>query len=396
MAEAVICEAVRTGTGKRDGRLAGIHPVDLLAETLNGLVDRSGVDPERVDDVITGCVDQAGEQALNVGRNGWLAAGLPESVPATTIDRQCGSSQQALHFAAQGILAGSYDIAVACGVESMTRVPMMSNVGDANPFGERMTQRYPSGLVPQGISAELIAAKWGISREQCDRLALTSHRRAAAAAESGAFSDEILPLKVPGPGGDMIEHGNDESIRPDTSLEKLAGLQPAFYSESVAQAHPEIPWVVTAGNASQISDGAAALLVCERRTAERLGLTPRWRVHTMALAGTDPILMLTGPIPATRNVLGRAGLELDDIGHVEINEAFASVVLAWQAELGADPDKVNPRGGAMALGHPLGATGARLTTTLVHALEQQQGRFGLQTMCEGGGLANATIIERLG
>lgn len=396
MAEAVICEAVRTGTGKRDGRLAGIHPVDLLADTLNGLVDRSGVDPERVDDVITGCVDQAGEQALNVGRNGWLAAGLPESVPATTIDRQCGSSQQAVHFAAQGILAGSYDIAVACGVESMTRVPIMSNVGDADPFGERMAERYPSGLVPQGISAELIAAKWGISREECDRLALTSHQRAAAAAESGAFSAELLPLKVPAPGGGMIEHENDESIRPDTSLEKLGGLQPAFYSERVAEARPEIPWVVTAGNASQISDGAAALLVCERATAERLGLTPRWRVHTMTLAGTDPILMLTGPIPATRKVLARAGLELDDIDHVEINEAFASVVLAWQAEFGADLEKVNPRGGAMALGHPLGATGARLTTTMAHALEQQHGRYGLQTMCEGGGLANATIIERLG
>lgn len=396
MAEAVICEAVRTGTGKRNGRLAGVHPADLLADTLKGLVDRSGLDPERVDDVIAGCVDQAGEQALNVGRNAWLGAGLPESVPATTIDRQCGSSQQALHFAAQGILAGSYDIAVACGVESMTRVPMMSNVGDANPFGEGMTARYPSGLVPQGISAELIAAKWGISREECDRLALASHERAAAAAEAGAFGDEILPLKVPGPEGGMVEHTSDESIRPDTSLEKLGGLQPAFYTEDVARARPEIPWVVTAGNASQISDGAAALLVCERQTAEQLGLTPRWRVHTMALAGTDPIMMLTGPIPATRKALGRAGLELSDIDHIEINEAFASVVLAWQAELGADLDKVNPRGGAMALGHPLGATGARLTTTMLHALEQQQGRFGLQTMCEGGGLANATIIERLG
>jgi acetyl-CoA acyltransferase len=396
MREAVICEAVRTGVGRRGGALAGAHPVDLLADTLGGLVDRSGVDPEQVDDVVAGCVDQAGEQALNVARNAWLGAGLPESVPATTVDRQCGSSQQALHFAAQGVLAGSYDVAFACGVESMTRVPMMSNVGEANPFGHRMTERYDGGLVPQGISAELIAAKWGLSREDCDRLALSSHRRAEAAAESGGFADEILPVKVPGADGALVEHVADEGIRPDTSLEKLAGLEPAFYDERAAAAHPEIPWVVTAGNASQISDGAAALLVCEREVAERLGLTPRWRIHTMALAGTDPILMLTGPISATRKALERSGLGLDEIYHVEINEAFASVVLAWQAETGADWAKVNPRGGAMALGHPLGATGARLMTTLVHALEQSGGRFGLQTMCEGGGLANATIVERLG
>lgn len=396
MRDAVICEAVRTGVGRRGGALASVHPVDLLADTLDGLIDRCGVDAERVDDVIAGCVGQSGEQALNVARNAWLAAGLPESVPATTVDRQCGSSQQALHFAAQGVLSGAYDVAVACGVESMTRVPMMSNVGSADPFGERMADRYPGGLVPQGVSAELIAARWELSRDDCDRLALASHRRAAAAAESGAFGSEILPVKVPGPGGGPVEHATDEGIRPTTDLDQLAGLEPAFRSEELASAHPEIRWVVTAGNASQISDGAAALVVCERDTAERLGLAPRWRVHTTALAATDPILMLTGPIPATRKVLARAQLDLDDMDHVEVNEAFAPVVLAWQRDLGADPDRVNPRGGAVALGHPLGASGARLATTMLHALEREGGRYGLQTMCEGGGLANATIVERLG
>lgn len=396
MRDAVICEAVRTGAGRRGGALANVHPVDLLGDTLNGLIDRCGVDAERVDDVIAGCVGQSGEQALNVARNAWLAAGLPESVPATTVDRQCGSSQQALHFAAQGVLSGAYDVAVACGVESMTRVPMMSNVGSADPFGERMADRYPGGLVPQGVSAELIAARWELSRDDCDRLALASHQRAAAAAEAGAFGAEILPVKVPGPGGDPVEHATDEGIRATTDLDQLAGLDPAFRSEELASAHPEIRWVVTAGNASQISDGAAALVVCERDAAERLGLIPRWRVHTTALAATDPILMLTGPIPATRKVLGRAQLDLDDMDHVEVNEAFAPVVLAWQRELGADPDRVNPRGGAVALGHPLGASGARLVTTMLHALERDGGRFGLQTMCEGGGLANATIVERLG
>lgn len=396
MRDAVICDAVRTGVGKRGGALAGVHPVDLLADTLGGLVGRCGLDAERVDDVIAGCVGQAGEQALNVARNAWLAAGLPESVPATTVDRQCGSSQQALHFAAQGVLSGAYDVAVACGVESMTRVPIMSNVGSADPFGERVAERYPGGLVPQGISAELIAARWELTRHACDRLALVSHRRAAAAAQSGGFDAEILPIKVPDAEGRTVEHAADEGIRPTTDLDKLGGLEPAFWSREAARAHPEIPWVVTAGNASQISDGAAALLVCGRAAAERLGLVPRWRVHTMALAATDPILMLTGPIPATGKALARAGLHIDDLDHIEINEAFAPVVLAWQHELDADPEKVNPRGGAMALGHPLGASGARLSVTMLHALEADGGRYGLQTMCEGGGLANATVVERLG
>ncbi|CAN5798953.1 thiolase family protein [soil metagenome] len=396
MPEAVIVEAVRTAAGKRGGRLASWHPVDLLGATLAGLLDRAGVDPERVDDVIGGCVDQVGEQALNVTRNAWLGAGLPESVPATTVDRQCGSSQQALHFAAQGVMAGSYDIAIACGVESMSRVPMMSNIGGADPFGEGLLARYPEGLLPQGISAELIAARWSVTREEADAIALASHRRAAAATDSGRFADEIMPVKVTLADGTVAEHSTDEGVRPETSAEALSGLRPAFHSPQVAAARPELPWIVTAGNASQISDGASALLVMTREAAAALGCTPRWRVGTMTLAGTDPITMLTGPIPATRKALDRSGLSVADIDHFEINEAFATVVAAWLRELRADPEKVNPRGGAIALGHPLGASGGRLLTTMLHALEQTGGRFGLQSMCEGGGLANATIVERLG
>jgi acetyl-CoA acyltransferase len=396
MREAVIVEAVRSPVGRRNGKLSGTHPVDLLAHVLGGLVERTGIDPELVDDVVTGCVSQAGEQSINIGRNGWLAAGLPESVPATTVDRQCGSSQQAAHFAAQGVIAGAYDVAIACGVESMTRQPMMSNVGNANPFGTRMLERYANGLVPQGISAEIIAARWGLTREEADELALNSHRHAAAAADAGRFADEILPIKVTVEDGSVEELATDEGIRRDTSAEKLAGLQPAFYSEALAEAQPELPWVVTAGNSSQISDGAAALLIMTADKAAALGLTPRWRFHGFALAGTDPITMLTGPIPATQKVLERADMSVGDIDHFEINEAFATVVLAWQRELGADWDKVNPRGGAIALGHPLGGSGARLMTTMLHALEQNGQRWGLQSMCEGGGLSNATIIERLG
>jgi acetyl-CoA acyltransferase len=394
--EAVIVEAVRSATGKRNGKLAGVHPVDLLATVLGGLVERTGIDPELVDDVIGGCVDQVWEQSVNITRNAWLGAGLPESVPATTVDRQCGSSQQAAHFAAQGVIAGAYDVAIACGVESMTRVPMLSTVGDANPFGTKMPARYGNFLVPQGISAELIAARWGITREQCDEIALRSHQRAAAATAAGAFADEILPIKVTLPDGSVEELTADEGIRANASAEALAGLKPAFYSEAMAEARPEIPWVVTAGNSSQISDGAAALLVMSREKAEELGLTPRWRFHSFALAGTDPVTMLTGPIPATRKALAKAGLTVDDIDHFEVNEAFATVVAAWLAETGADAERVNPRGGAIALGHPLGGSGARLMTTMLHALEQTGGRFGLQAMCEGGGLANATIVERLG
>jgi acetyl-CoA acyltransferase len=396
MREAVIVEAVRTATGKRGGRLSGRHPVELLGDTLAGLLDRAGVDPGRVDDVIGGCVSQIGEQSVNVTRNAWLSAGLPESVPATTVDRQCGSSQQAAHFAAQGVIAGAYDVAIACGVESMTRVPMLSSVAGADPYGERVRARYEGGLVPQGISAELIADRWGIARDELDAIALASHQRAAAATDKGWFADEILPVKVTLPDGSVVEHSTDEGIRPDTSLEQLAGLEPVFRSEQASARFPEIPWVVTAGNASQISDGAAALLVMSREAAEELGRTPRWRFHTFALAGTDPLTMLTGPIPATRTALERSGLKVDVIDHFEINEAFASVIAAWRREIGVDDGRLNPRGGAIALGHPLGGSGARLMTTMLHALEQTGGRYGLQAMCEGGGLANATIVERLG
>jgi acetyl-CoA acyltransferase len=396
MREAVVVEAVRSAVGRRGGKLAGVHPVDLLGTVLSGLVERTGIDPERVDDVITGCVDQVGEQSLNIGRNAWLGAGLPESVPATTVDRQCGSSQQAAHFAAQGVIAGAYDIAIACGVESMTRVPMLSNTIGQNPFGDGMMARYGGQLVPQGFSAEMIAAKWGITREEADALALESHHRASAAADGGAFADEILPIKVTLPDGSVEEFSADEGIRRTTSAEKLAALKPAFHSEDAAAKYPDLRWVVTAGNSSQISDGAAALLVMTPQKAEELGLTPRWRFSTFSLAATDPITMLTGPIPATQKALAKAGLTVDDIDHFEINEAFATVVGAWLRETGADPARVNPRGGAIALGHPLGGSGARLMTTMLHALEQTGGRYGLQSMCEGGGLANATIVERLG
>ena len=396
MREVVIVEAVRSAVGKRDGALAGWHPADLLGHVLTGLVERAGIDPERVDDVIGGCVDQVGEQSLNVTRNAWLGAGLPESVPATTVDRQCGSSQQAVHFAAQGVASGAYDVAIACGVESMTRVPMLSNTVGKNPFGEHMVARYAGGLVPQGISAEMIAARWGITREEADGIALASHRRAAAATDAGAFGAEILPVKVTLPDGSVAEFAADEGIRRGSTMEKLAGLAPVFRTDEAAAAHPDLPWVVTAGNASQISDGAAAVLVMSREAADDLGLTPRWRFTTFALAATDPVIMLTGPIPATAKALAKAELSVDDIDHFEINEAFATVVAAWLRETGADPERVNPRGGAIALGHPLGGSGARLFTTMLHALEQTGGRYGLQSMCEGGGLANATVVERLG
>jgi acetyl-CoA acyltransferase len=396
--EAVIVEVVRTpvGKGKPGGALSGWHPVDLLAETLQALVDRTGLDPAEVDDVITGCVSQAGQQAFNVGRNAVLAAGFPESVPATTIDRQCGSSQQAVHFAAQGVIAGAYDVAVACGVEVMSRVPMFSSTMGQDPFGTRILERYEDGLVNQGISAELIAAKWGLSREQLDTFSAESHRRAQAATEDGRFAGELHAVAVDrgeGPTGETFDR--DEGIRPGTSVETLAGLQPAFQNAEVAARFPEIQWVVTAGGASQISDGAAAVLVVERSKAEALGLTPRAAVRHVAVAGDDPIFMLTGVIPATQKVLARAGLTIGDIDAFEVNEAFAPVVLAWQQETGADLAKVNVNGGAIANGHPLGASGAKLMTTLVSVLDQTGGRYGLQTMCEGGGMANATIIERL-
>lgn len=385
--EAVIVEAVRTAVGRRGGRLKDWHPVDLLAQTLSALVQHTQVDPRLVEDVIIGCVSQVGEQSLNVGRNAVLAAGFPETVPGTTVDRQCGSSQQAIHFAAQGVLSGAYDVVIAGGVEVMTRVPMGSSYmqGPGSPFGSQMLKRYDNGLVHQGISADLVAQKWEISRNELDEFSLESHRRAARATTEGRFSSQIVPIAVKNEDGTTDVFERDEGIRVDTSLEKLASLKPAFKPDGL----------ITAGNSSQISDGAAAVLIMERATAERLGLKPRARFVSFSLAGDNPILMLTAPIPATFKVLQRAGLTINDIDLVEINEAFASVVLAWQRETRADWQRVNVNGGAVAVGHPLGASGARLTTVLLHELERTGGRYGLQTICEGGGMANGMIIERI-
>jgi acetyl-CoA acetyltransferase family protein len=401
MREAVIVEAVRSPIGKRNGSLSGIHPVDLLATVLQELVTRAGVDPGLVEDNITGCVSQVGEQSLNVGRNAWLAAGFPETIPSTTVDRQCGSSQQAAHFAAQGVIAGAYDMVVASGIEHMTRVPMGSSMAGQNPFGATLPTRYEGKLVPQGISAELISTRWGLSREDQDDFAYRSHIRAARATREGFLHREIVPIKAPGEGGGEVLLEHDEGIRFEPNREKMGTLQAAFQAPHWEQMFPgEIGWTVTAGNSSQISDGASAVLIASREKAEALGLTPRARFVSFALAGDSPILMLTAPIPATRRVLDRAGLSLEDIDVVEINEAFASVVLAWKKELGIADDwfeeHVNPNGGAIAVGHPLGATGAKLMTTMLHELERRGGRYGLQTMCEGGGMANATVIERLG
>lgn len=384
--EAVIVEAVRTAVGRRNGRLKDWHPVDLMAQVLSALVQRTGLEPGLVEDVIVGCVSQVGEQSLNVGRNAALAAGFPETVPGTTVDRQCGSSQQAIHFAAQGVLSGAYDVVIAGGVESMTRVPMgSSSQGPGRPFGNQMIQRYDNKLVHQGISADLVAQKWEISREQLDEFSLESHQRAARARDEGRFNSQIVPITVKNEDGTSAIFDQDEGIRADTSLEKLASLKPAFKPDGL----------ITAGNSSQISDGAAAVLIMERATAERLGLKPRARFVSFALAGDNPILMLTAPIPATFKVLQKAGMTIDQMDRVEINEAFASVVLAWQHETQADMQRVNVNGGAVAIGHPLGASGARLTTVLLHELERSGGRYGLQTICEGGGMANAMIIERI-
>jgi acetyl-CoA acyltransferase len=392
MPTAVIVDAVRTPGGKRNGKLKNWHPVDLAAEALKAIASRNNLDPALVDDVIMGCVSQVGEQAFNVGRNAVLAAGWPESVPATTIDRQCGSSQQALHFAAQGVMSGAYDIVIAAGVEAMSRVAMGSSIGkDAGwPFGPEVIARYEpvGGLKNQGIGAEMIADQWDVSREDLDAFSAESHRRAAQATAEGRFDNEIVPIYVRNDEGQATDElmKSDEGIRPDSSVATLANLKPAFKEDGK----------VTAGNSSQITDGASAVLIMSEEKAKELGYTPRARFHTFALAGVDPVTMLTGPIPATRKVLDRAGLTLDDIDLIEINEAFASVVLAWQKELGVDLSKVNVNGGAIALGHPLGASGAKLCATLVNELERTGGRYGLLTMCEGGGLANATIIERLG
>jgi acetyl-CoA acyltransferase len=384
--EAVIVEAVRTPMGRRNGRLKGWHPVDLQAEVLAALVKRAAVDPALIEDVIIGCVSQVGEQSLNIARNAVLAAGFPESVPGTTVDRQCGSSQQAIHFAAQGVISGAYDIAIAGGVEAMTRIPIGSNAkGPGEPYGPRMIARYDNKLVHQGISADLIAHKWEISREELDSYSLQSHQRAARATEEGRFASQILPIQVQNEDGSTSWFEHDEGIRSDTSLEKLASLKPAFKPDGL----------ITAGNSSQISDGASAVLIMERSVAEKMGLRPRARFVSFALAGDDPIFMLTAPIPATRKVLAKSGLTLEQMDLIEINEAFASVVLAWQRETHADLAKVNVNGGAIAVGHPLGASGARLTTVLLNELERTGGRYGLQTICEGGGLSNAMIIERL-
>ncbi|MDA3644191.1 thiolase family protein [Saccharopolyspora indica] len=393
MNNAVIVDAVRTpsGKGKPGGALSGVHPADLLSHVLRALIERNDLDPALVDDVIGGCVDQAGEQALNITRTAVLGAGFPETVPATTVDRQCGSSQQAAHFAAQGIMAGAYDVTIACGVESMSRVPMGSTTLGENPHGAAMAARFPEGLVNQGISAEIIAARWKLTRSTLDEYAARSHARAANTAAAGGFDAETIPIDVGGPQAVT----KDETIRASTTAEGLASLKPAFTDPELGKRFPEIDWRITPGNSSPLTDGASAVLIMSEARANSLGLRPLARFHTFAVTGSDPLLMLTGVIPATRKALERSGLSLDQIDAYEVNEAFAPVPLVWQHELDADPVRLNPRGGAIALGHPLGASGTRLLTTMVHHLQSTGGRYGLQTMCEAGGTANATIIERL-
>ena len=391
--DAVIVDVVRTasGRGRPGGGLAGVHPVDLLSQTIEALLGRTeALDPGAVDDVLVGCVSQVGEQSATPGRMAWLGAGLPAHVPATTIDRKCGSSQQAVHFAAQGIQAGAYDVAIAGGVESMSRVAMGSARGSADPYGARVSERFAPGLVSQGVAAELVAARWKLSRAELDEFAVRSHRLAAAAQETGAFDRETVPVVTP-----AGAFARDETIRAGSTVEKLGELRAVFETDELTERFPEVSWSVTAGNASQITDGASAALLMSRARCDELGLTPRARVHAMSVVGDDPLLMLTGPIPATHKVLAKAGLSLADIDHVEVNEAFASVPLAWLAEFDIDPGRLNPRGGAIALGHALGASGTRLLTTMLCALEDADQQFGLELMCEAGGMANATIIERL-
>jgi len=381
MPNAVIVDAVRSpmGRGKASGALAAMHPVELLGQLFTALIDRTGVDPATVDDVLIGCVSQAGEQSATPGRQAWLAAGFPTSVPSVTIERKCGSGQQAIEFAAAGIVAGLYDVAIAGGVESMSRVPMGSARMGADPFGPSVHSRFD--LVPQGVSAELVAAKWRLSRSQLDEYAVRSHALATSAG--------LVPITLPD--GTVVDR--DETIRPSTSLDALASLTPAFGTDEFRSRYPWIDWKVTAGNSSQITDGASALLLMSSARAAELGLRPRARILASSVVGDDPTLMLTGPIPATRKVLDRAGIKVQDVDAFEVNEAFASVPLAWQAEIGAPLDRLNPCGGAIALGHPLGASGARLMTTLINHLEATGGRLGLQTMCEAGGMANATLLE---
>ncbi|TML42845.1 MAG: thiolase family protein [Actinobacteria bacterium] len=397
MPTAVIVDAVRTAGGKRNGKLSGWHPADLAAETLKALVDRNDLDPALIEDVIMGCVMQVGAQGLNIGRNAVLAAGFPETVCATSVDRQCGSSQQSAHFAAQAVIAGAHDIVIAAGVEVMSLVAMGASMMAPNtgqPFGPKVMERYSGvgGLVPQGISAEMIADKWGLSREDLDAFGARSQQSAERATQEGRFQREIIPVasrRRDKETGKVVESGElvdrDEGIRPGTTVDTLASLKPAFKPDGK----------VTAGNSSQITDGAAAVLVMSEERCNELGLRPRARFHAFALAGVDPVTMLTGPIPATTKVLERAKMALDDIDLVEINEAFASVVLAWEKEHHPEMSRVNVNGGAIALGHPLGCSGAKLLATLVNELERTGGRFGLETMCEGGGMANALIIERL-
>jgi acetyl-CoA acyltransferase len=381
MAEAVIVEATRSPIGKRNGGLAGVHPADLSAQVLNALVERAGVDPEIVEDVIWGCVMQAGDQALDIARTSLLAAGWPESVPGVTVDRQCGSSQQSIHFAAAGLVAGHYDVVVAGGVESMSRVPMGASLaGGGNPFPKAFMQRY--GVHPnQGLGAEMIAEQWGFDRTMLDEFSLGSHEKAAAAQDSGAFDDQIVAIEDQD-GSPVLK---DEGIRRGTPMEKMASLKPAFKDDGV----------IHAGNSSQISDGSAAVLMMTAEKAKSLGLKPIAKIHTAVLAGADPVIMLTAPIPATQKALKRSGLGINEIGVFEVNEAFAPVPLAWLRDIGADEKNLNPNGGAIALGHPLGGSGARIMTTMVHHMRDKGIRYGLQTMCEGGGQANATIVELL-
>jgi acetyl-CoA acyltransferase len=389
MQEAVIVDAVRTPGGKRNGRLSSWHPASLAAHVLKALAERNQLDPALVDDVVMGCVMQVGPQALNIGRNAVLAAGWPESVPATTVDRQCGSSQQAMHFAAQGVISGAYDVAVAAGVEVMSKVPMGASIvgGMDFPFPkEVLEERYKeTGLPPQGVGAEMIADRWGFSREDLDAFGARSQQLAEKANADGRFQNEIVPTPYVDDEGKEQILSVDEGIRPGTTAQKIAGLRPAFKEDGK----------VTAANSSQITDGASALLTMSAEKAQELGLEARARFHSFAVAGADPVTMLTGPIPATQKILARSGLSIDDIDLFEVNEAFASVVLAWQKETGADMERVNVNGGAIALGHPLGCSGTKLMATLLNELERREGRYGLQVMCEGGGLANATLIERL-
>jgi acetyl-CoA acyltransferase len=392
MRSAVIVDVIRTaaGKGKPGGALSDTHPVELLGTVLKALQSRTGIAPGLIDDVITGCVAQVGEQSLSIGRQGVLAAGWPVSVPATTVDRQCGSSQQAAHFGAQGVIAGAYDVVVACGVESMSRIPMGTAGLGQDPLGPSVHERFAPGLVGQGISAELISAKWNLTRDELDEFSARSHVLAAQATAGGLFANEIVPVAIGGG-----EHIVDETIRASTTPEGLSRLKASFQDDKYAARFPQIDWKISAGNSSPLTDGASAMLIMEEELASKLGLRARARFHTFTVVGGDPLLMLTAPIPATKKALDKAGLTVDDIDAFEVNEAFASVPLAWLKETGADPAKLNPRGGAIALGHALGSSGTRLMGTLLNHLEQTGGRFGLQSMCEGGGLANATIIERL-